>query len=415
MSRISLTLSFLAPALLATLAAAQVDPAKTGESAGMSAQRLGRIGPALRSEIDRGAFPGTVTLVARNGTVVHFEANGYSDAAKSKPMTVDAIFRLASMTKPFVTAAGMMLVEQGAMGLQDPIAKWLPELKDLKVETRGGDIPPQRAVTVHDLMRHTAGFVYARNARSARIKKMVEELNIESLESDITSEEMLKRLGTIPLASQPGSVWEYSIATDVLGLLLERVAGKTLDVILRELLFDPLGMVDTQWWLDAEKRSRLADSLDNFPQKATALKGYRQFENPVGKSYLKGGAGLVGTAQDYLKFVQMMVNGGEYAGKRYLSKESVDLMLSDQTPGISGNLTSFLPDHGFGFGFAVRLRDGFGSGPGSKGDAMWFGAMGTSFWIDPKQGLVGIFMAQGVPSARIRTLFKGLVYDALVQ
>ncbi len=407
---------------LSLLGACATPPGLSGsgrgsESAGMAVDRLARITPAMRAEVDKGTFPGAVTLVARHGRVVHFEASGFADAAKTRPMTKDAIFRLASMTKPIVTVAGMMLVEQGAMKLNDPIALWLPELKDLKVETAAGDVAPNRPILVQDLMRHTAGLVYSAAARSPRIKKMYEDLNIESREIDITTGEMLTRLGSIPLANQPGTVWEYSIATDVLGLLIERVTRKSLDVVLNELLFGPLGMKDTSWWVGADKRGRVAETLDSDSLKVTMLKGYRQFDNPVGKSYLKGGAGLVGTAEDYLKFAQMMVNGGEYAGRRYLSKKTVEFMLSDHIVGMGGTtMATTGPGYGFGLGFGVRLHDGFAWVPGSKGDAMWAGAWGTSFWIDPKEGLVGILMAQS-PSNRIHTrmLFKNLVYGAMVE
>ncbi|NLD69061.1 MAG: beta-lactamase family protein [Limnobacter sp.] len=383
----------------------------------MSPERLARIVPVMREQVEKDMFPGAVTLVARNGEVVHFEATGFLDAEKSKPIKKDSIFRLASMTKPIVTVAAMMLVEQGRMKLNDPIVNWLPELKDLKVETPDGDVPLARPITVQDLMRHTAGFVYAGSTKSPRIKQMYEEGNIESREVDITSEQMLENLGKIPLAHQPGTFWEYSIAVDVLGLLIERVSGKTLDVLLDEMLFEPLGMTDTAFWVPQEKVARLAEALDSDSQKASMLKSYRILENPVGKSYLKGGAGLVGTAADYLRFAQMMLNGGELDGKRYLSKKSVEFMLSQHTVGMGGTTIGTTgPGYGFGLGFGVRLDEGMGWVPGSTGDAMWAGAWGTSFWIDPKEGLVGILMAQG-PSNRIHTrmLYKNLVYGSLVQ
>lgn len=390
---------------------------RLGEAEGMSSERLARIPPVMRAEIDKGTFPGAVTVVARNGRVVHYEATGYLDAAKTRPMTKDAIFRLASMTKPLVSVAAMMMVEQGTLKINDPVATWLPELKDLKVETAAGDVAPSRPITVQDLLRHTAGMVYGGSTRSPRIKKMYEDLNIESLERDITTAEMLKNLGTIPLAHQPGTFWEYSISVDVLGLLLERVSKKNLDVLLREMLTEPLGMTDTAWWVSPDKRGRLAETLDSDPQKAAMLKSYRQFDNPVVRTYLKGGAGMVGTATDYLKFLQMIANGGEYAGKRYLSKKTVEFMLSDHIPGMGGTtIASTGPGYGFGLGFAVRAHDGFSWTPGSKGDAMWAGAWGTSFWIDPKEKLVGILMTQS-PSTRVQTrmLFKNLVYAAVVE
>lgn len=412
--------------VLCPASAQQTKAAPQGEVGGMSSERLARIAPVMREQVDKGIFPGAVTLVARRGKIVHFEAHGYLDAAKTRPMTKNAIFRLASMTKPIVTVAGMMLVEQGAMKLNDPIANWLPELKDLKVEARKPDVDGNpaaedvglnRPITVEDLMRHTAGFVYAGSARSPRIKEMYEKANIESREVDITGDEMLKQLGRIPLAHQPGTFWEYSVATDVLGLLLERVARKPLDQLLKEMLFDPLGMKETAFWAPPEKASRLAETLDSDPLKVNLNKAYRIYDNPAGKSYLKGGAGLVGTAEDYLKFAQMVLNGGEYQGKRYLSKKTVEFMLSDHTVGMGGTtIATTGPGYGFGLGFGVRQHDGFSWVPGSKGDAMWAGAWGTSFWIDPKEGLVGILMAQS-PSNRVHTrmLYKNLVYGAMVR
>jgi CubicO group peptidase (beta-lactamase class C family) len=389
---------------------------KASLNQGFSQDRLHRITPVMQEQINKNIFPGAVTLVARNGQIVHFEATGYLDAQKKKPIQKDSIFRLASMTKPVITAAAMMLVEQGKLKLNDPITTWLPELKNLKVETPTGDVALVRPILVQDLMRHTAGFVYAGSSKSPRIKKLYDDLNIESREVDISSEEMLKNLSQIPLAHQPGTFWEYSIAIDVLGLLLERVEKKSLDILLKELLIDPLGMKDTTWWVAPNNIGRLAESLDSDSQKVEMLKSYRHSYDPSGKSYFKGGAGLVGTASDYLRFAQMILNGGELDGRRYLSRKTVELMLSQHTIGMGGSTFGTTgPGYGFGLGFGVRLDEGMGWTPGSKGDAMWAGIWGTSFWIDPKEKLVGILMAQG-PSNRIHTrmLFKNLVYGALV-
>lgn len=405
-------------AIAAVLAAAPVFAADKSDAVqGMSKARMARIAPVMQEQVQKNMFPGAVTLIARQGKVVHFEAHGFQDAARSRPMTKESLFRLASMTKPIVTVAAMMLVEQGRMKLNDPIVTWLPELKDLKVETPAGDVALARPITVQDLMRHTAGFVYSGGTRSARIKELYEKGNIEARETDITGDEMLKNLGQIPLAHQPGTVWEYSIATDVLGLLIERVAKQPLDALLKELLLDPLGMKDTAFWVAPGKAARLAESLDADPLKAAMVKSYRDSSNPAGKSYFKGGAGLVGTASDYLKFCQMLVNGGEYQGKRYLSRKTVEFMLSNHQVGMAGSPAPTTgPGYAMGLGFGVRLDEGMGWAPGSRGDAMWAGAWGTSFWIDPKERLVGILMAQG-PSNRIHTrmLYKNLVYGAMVK
>jgi CubicO group peptidase (beta-lactamase class C family) len=399
--------------------------ARVDEVQGMSRERLARIGPVMKQQVEKGMFPGAVTLIARRGQIVHFEAHGFLDSGKTKPMAKDAIFRLASMTKPIVTVAAMMMVEQGALKLNDPIATWLPELKELKVETKktdkdgtvtSEDVPASRPITVQDLMRHTSGFFYAAAVGSPRLKEAFEKANIEARWTPITGDEMLKRLGQIPLAFQPGTTFNYSISTDVLGLLLERVAGVPLDRLLQERLFDPLGCQDTAFWVPPEKVGRLADAYDSDPDKAQ-FNMNAILENPAGKSYLKGGGGLVGTTEDYFKFAQMMLNGGELKGRRYLSRKTVEFMLSDHIVGLGGSTEGTTgPGYGFGLGFGVRLHDGFAWAPGSKGDAMWAGRLGTSFTIDPKEGLVAILMAQG-PSQRMHTrmLFKNLIYGAMVQ
>lgn len=384
--------------------AANGEPNERGDVQGMSMERLARIAPVMKAQIDNGVFPGAVTMVARRGQLLHFEAHGFLDAAKSKPMPKDALFRLASMTKPIVSVAAVMMIERGDMKLHDPVSRWLPELKDVKVETRKidkdgketiEDVALVRPILVHDVLRHTAGFVYGGAAKSPRIKEMYQNANIEARDSEIAGDEMLKALGGIPLAHQPGTFWEYSIAVDVLGLLMERVAKKPLDQILKELLFDPLGMKDTSFRLPPEKAERVAEALTSDPLAGDMRKSYAIHFNPAAKSYFRGGAGLIGTADDYLKFAQMIANDGEFNGRRYLSKKTVDFMLSNHTDGMGGTtLATTGPGYGFGLGWAVRLDEGMGYAPGSKGDAMWAGAWGTSFWVDRKEGLVGILMSQ---------------------
>ncbi len=408
-TRRQLTLSAMGSGLLAGCGTVTTAPAV------MESDRLARIAPALRNEVERGIFPGAVSLVAHRGQTVHHEAVGFIDAAKTRPMPRDALFRLASMTKPVVSVATMMLVEQGRLKINDSIFTWLPELKDVKVETAAGDVPLVRAITVQDLLMHTAGLVYGPASPSERIKKMYADLNISGGAADLPGDEMLKRLGTIPLLFQPGTTWFYSIATDVLGLLLERVMNMRLDALLQQLLFAPLGMTDTAWWVQAKDRPRLAEALDSDSQKASMLRAYRHFDNPAPRTYLAGGAGLVSTAADYLKFAQMVLDSGTDGKQRYLSRKTVEFMLADHLVGKTGQPGGTTgPGYGFGLGWGVRLHDGVSWTAGSKGDAMWAGAWGTSFWIDPRERLVGILMAQ-TPSNRIHTrmLFKNLVYGAL--
>ena len=387
-----------------------------GPAPSLSTEGLARIAPALRGEVERGIFPGAIALVAHRGEIVYHEAVGFRDAAKTQPMTRDAIFRLASMTKPITSVATMMLVEQGRLKIEDPIVRWLPELANLKVETPAGDVALVRPITVQDLLMHTAGFVYGAASPSPRIKQMYADLAIEANEVDVPGDEMLRRLGTIPLLHQPGTTWFYSIATDVLGLLLERVTRTRLDALFDSMLIQPLGMTDTAWWVQPAKKARLAETLDSDAQKATMLRAYRHDTDPAPRTYLKGGAGLVGTSTDYQKFAQMVLDGGTDGQRRYLSRKTVEYMLSDHLPGRSAGapVPTTGPGYGFGLGWGVRIHQGVAWTPGSIGDAMWAGAWGTSFWIDPRERLVGVLMAQA-PSNRLHTrmLYKNLVYGAL--
>lgn len=389
---------------------------------GFTREGLGRIGTVMKDDVAAGRFPGAVTLIARNGRIVHLQTHGFQDNAKTKPMRRDTIFRMASMTKPITTVAAMMLVEQGALRLEDPIGTHLTELKDLKVETRkkGADGTetseevPARPITVQDLMRHTSGFVYSFSSPSARVKEAYDDAKFELSAENMPPAEMLKRLSQIPLVVQPGTEFNYSVSTDVLGLLLERVTKKPLDQLLQEMLLGPLGMKDTAFWVPEAKRARLADIVDGDPLKDSANRMCLP-EADIRKNYFQGGAGLCSTIEDYYRFVQMLGNGGEFGGKRYLSPKTVAFMLSDHTIGMTGSTAASTgPGYGFGLGFAVRRHEGMGWAPGSVGDAMWAGIFGTSFTIDPREKLLAIQLTQG-PSARLRSriMFKSLVYGAM--
>jgi CubicO group peptidase (beta-lactamase class C family) len=395
------------------------------EMQGFSAERLARIAPAMKTEVANGTIPGAVTLIARNGQIVHFEAHGFLDAAKTKPMTKDAVFRGFSMTKPFTSVAAMTLVEEGKVQLRDPISKWMPEFKQMQVLTEVRDergrtsrvaVPARREITVHDLLRHTSGFTYAGSAPFPELQEAYDKAEVEARTTDISPEEFTKRLSQIPLAYEPGTRWEYGVSTDVLGVLVEKVTAKRLDAYLAEILFKPLKMKDTSFQVSAEQLPRLADALDSDPLKDAYWKSSRVEADP-GKRYRLGGAGSVFTAEDYFRFAQMMLNKGQLDGVRILSRETVEFMMSDHIAGLQGTpFPTTGPGYGFGLGFGVRMQEGVGYAPGSTGDAMWAGAGGTSFTIDPKEKIVGVFLAAG-PSTRQHTrfLFKDLLYAALVE
>lgn len=391
------------------------------EKVGMSKERLDRITTVFKAEIDKGEFPGAVIGVVRKGQLVYFESLGYRDPVAKDAMPANAIFAIASMTKPMVSIAIMMLRDEGKLLLSDPVGKFIPALADMKVGVVKGDtletVAAIRQPTVQDLLRHTAGFVYSTSAPSQRIKDLYNEHGIEARGVSVTGDEMLRRLGTIPLAWQPGTQFHYSICTDVLGLLVERVAGQRLDTIIAERITGPLGMRDTAWFVTPDKRARVAEALDADPLKASMWRSYRIEQDLRAESYLKGGAGMVSTAADYVRFAQMIADGGVFEGRRLLSPAAVRLMLSNHTAGMGGSpVASTGPGYGFGLGFAVRLADGMAVVPGSPGDAMWAGAWGTVFTIDRAEGLVAVLMTQG-PSTRThsRMLFKALVYGAIVE
>jgi len=421
MIRFSILAAGLATVGMLPAHAAETPP----EMQGFSPERLNRIASVMKAEIEKGTMPGAVSLISRNGKIVHLEAHGYLDAAKTKPMGKNAVFRAFSMTKPLTSVAAMSLVEQGKISLRDPISTWMPEFKEMKVYSERQDergkttreaVPARKPITVQDLLRHTSGFTYSGSAPFPEMKEAYEKADIESRDTDLSPEEFVKRLAAIPLAYEPGTRWEYGVSSDVLGVLVERVSGKRLDQYLDELVFKPLQMKDTSFQASSEQLPRLADAFDSDPQKTNLWKGARVEADP-GKRYRFGGAGSVTTAEDYLRFAQMMLNKGQLDGVRILSRETVEYMMSDHIAGLQGSpFPSTGPGYGFGLGFAVRLQEGVSWVPGSTGDAMWAGAGGTVFTIDPKEKIIGILMT-AAPSTRLQTrfLFKNLLYAALVQ
>ncbi len=429
MRRLVSLVMFVALALSAVIASAQALPSARPEQVGLSSERLDRIGPMLRSEIEKGKLPGAVALVARKGRTAYFESFGFRDKATGARMTNDAIFRIYSMTKPLVSVAAMMLMEEGRLVLTDPVSKFLPPLGKLQVSGPKADPifgrvtytmgPAEREMTIQDLLRHTSGLAYGEITVNAPVKEAYAKAGVYQpvgLPFDargMTPAEQVEGMGKAPLAHQPGTVWEYSLSTDVLGRVVEAASGMTLDRFLEERLFGPLKMVDSGFFVPKGKLARLADPLPDWPIKVIDVTA-----PPKNAS---GGAGAVSTAGDYLRFAQMLLNGGQLDGVRVLSRSTVSLMTSDHlarinVPVTPGELLLGTPGYTFGLGFAVRQGAGVAGTPGSAGEYMWAGFAGTYFWVDPKEELIGILMTQAPAPERVyyRKLFKQLVYQAIV-
>lgn len=376
-----------------------------------------RMNGLMQAAIDRGAMTGAVALVEQAGQVAMLRAYGHSDAAGTRAMQADDLFRIASMTKPVVSVAIMSLVEEGRINLEAPIAVYLPELADLKLAGPDGQAAlPRRQPTVHDLLRHTGGFTYSSfGAADPAIRARYKDADVEQVRSDMTAEEMMQRLAAIPLAFEPGTRFEYSVGVDLLGFIAERVSGQPLPALLNQRIFAPLGMTQTGFAVAPGDAARLAEVPAADPMKPFT-EGWMRVTADRGKGYVSGGGGLVSTAADYLRFARMMLNGGALDGRRILSPATVRLMMSDHIAGLDGGPDAFTgPGYGFGLGFAVRRAEGGAIVPGNVGDANWSGLNGTTFTIDPDENLVGILMA-AAPTARneLRFGFRNVIYGALV-
>ena len=399
------------------------------ESTQLSAQRLARIGEALGADIKNGIIPGAVALVVRNGTVAYHKAFGFSDREKQRPMLPDSIFRIASMTKPMVSVAIMMLVEEGRIRLVNPVSTYLPEMRGLKVGVEKTDKAgkrkldsqaARREMSVQDLLRHTSGLTYGQFGDSL-VKAAYRKAKV--FDADQTTAEFITKLSKLPLQNQPGEVWDYSMSTDVLGRIVEVVSGLDLDRFIAERITGPLGMRDTGFMVSAKDADRIAEAQvdpktgERPPMSRTLTRRPK---------FLSGGGGMVSTAPDYLRFAQMLLGGGEREGVRILSRKSVELMRSDHLPpGIAFSATTRaqfeesapIPEfgQGFGLGFCVRKEAGLNPVPGSVGDFYWSGVHGTYFWIDPREQLIGILMLCAPDLRRhYRALMRQLTYQALL-
>jgi CubicO group peptidase (beta-lactamase class C family) len=397
----------------------------SAEQAGLSDARLARIKLVLTKEVEQGKLPGAVVMLARRGKIVYSGAFGFQDPVKKIPMRTDSIFRIYSMTKPLVSVAAMLLVEDGAVQLTDPVFKFLPPFKELKVSTGNSEAPAERQMTVQDLLRHSAGLAYGERTNNDAVKEMLAKAGLvkpggrEYDSRDMTGEEQVERLSRIPLIHQPGTTWDYSLASDVLGRVVEAASGKRLGDFLAERVFKPLKMTDTGFWVPREKMARLAEPFETDPASGNKYPLIDVWAPPGNDS---GGAGAVSTAMDYLRFAQMLLNGGVLDGQRVMSRSTIKLMTSDHlgtriaaapTP---GELLLGTPGYTFGLGFAVRQGDGIAGVPGSAGEYMWAGYAGTYFWVDPQEEIVGVYMSQAPSPVRAyyRKLIKQLVYQAII-
>jgi len=390
-----------------------VDP----EDVGLCGQRTCRLVDALQADVDRQRLPGAVVLIARHGKLALFESLGALDPATGVPMRRDAIFRIYSMTKPVVSVAAMMLMEQGRLLLSDPVAKYLPEYANQKVARQVEGVVHLQEVrqlaTVQDLLRHTAGLTYEFMGSSS-VQRQYAQSRIGSRER--SNAEFSRQLAALPLMFEPGTAWEYGRSTDVLGRLVEVVSGTTLGTYLRENIFEPLGMEETWFSVPQQHQYRIAEPFARDPDGAMQMRLVDLREDPVMES---GGGGLASTALDYARFLQFMLNRGELDGVRLLGSRTVAYMTSDHLGSIpvnSGASRELLPlGYGFGLGFAVRKETGLATEPGSVGAYYWGGMAGTTFFVDPAEDLFACLMLQA-PNQReyYRKLFRNLVYATLL-
>jgi len=405
-------------AALVSSVQAQPLPTGTPESVGISSERLGRIRVAMDRYIEEDEMPGGVMAIARHGKLVYYESFGFLDKEAGIPMPRDAIFSIASLTKPIVAVAALTLFERGELLLNEPVGAYLPELNNMRVAI---DHDPSRTTsarrqpTIQDLFRHTAGFTNS-NQGSTALHQLYPS---GSWPTQLTSDDLVAELSKLPLHHQPGTTWDYGYGFDILGVIIERLSEKTHGEFLQEAIFEPLGMDDTSFRISANRASRYAAVLPTDP-----VTGQPQQQRDHSAFKIECGAGcLASTVLDYLAFAQMLLNGGELNGERILGPKTVEYMTSDHAdPEIDLSRLHYYPslaDDGYGFGLGVAVRRGAGLGGtmGSPGEYHWYGASGTLFRVDPEQGLVIVFMAHTPGEIRRlnRQLIPALVYQALME
>ncbi|OKO72766.1 beta-lactamase [Bradyrhizobium sp. NAS80.1] len=412
------------------------------ESVGMSKAALDRVDAHLKSRyIDAGRFPGTQLLVYRRGKIAHSSVQGFADVERKVPVKDDTIYRIYSMTKPLTSVAFMMLVEEGLVAIDEPVAKYIPEWKDLGVFVAGTSPafltrPPSRPMLIVDLLRHTAGLTYGFQQRS-NVDAAYRAEKIGEVEKAGTLQTMIESLAKIPLEFSPGESWNYSVATDVIGYLIGKISGMPFEQFLKQRILDPLGMTDTDFYVPASKAHRFAACYSADPGGGMTFhagqrrEGLTLQDDPTKSSFLSppafisGGGGLCSTVADYLTFCRALLNGGELGGIRLIGPKTLALMTSNHIPGdralpeVSRSLFSEATYNGIGFGlgFAVTMRPAETLIAGSRGEYNWGGAATTSFWIDPAEELITIFMTQVLPSSAypLRRELRSMVYAAITE
>lgn len=413
--------------LAAPALTAQKLPTAAPAAVGLAADRLDRLHQGMQGFVDRHEVSGIVTLLARDGKMIDLHAVGAQDTAANRPMRVDTLFRIASMSKPITSVAVMMLFEEGRLQLTDPISKYIPSFKDMNVLVKndaGADtlVPARRAITIRDLLTHRSGLTYGfidRGPVGDAYRKGGVSDGLTVTEGTIGDN--VDRLAKAPLVSQPGAEYHYSLGVDVLGRLVEVVSGTRFDVFLRDRIFKPLQMIDTAFDVPEAKWPRLAtvyspEGRGTRPMKdpetfaTTNMSPSAYYKSP--KSYFSGGAGLVSTAQDYSRFAQMLLNGGELDGVRLLGPKTIELMTSSHTSDLPAGSAGG-PGANFGLGFRIVTNLAATQALGSEGLYGWSGIYGTTFWVDPKEKLVAIMMVQRYPGTPVAAAFQTLTYQAI--
>ena len=402
----------------------QSEPVAAPEELGLAPGGLERLSSVMAREAEGGHVPGVSMMIARGGKIGYRRVFGALRPG-GPPMPGNAIFRIYSMTKPIVTVALMTLLEEGKLFVADPIGKFIPELANVKVGVESDGklelVAAKRAIAVHDLLRHTSGLTYAFTGNSA-VQRRYGEAKLftgdpanakQFLARDLSSAEFIAELAKLPLIAQPGDSWDYSHSTDVIGRLVEIVSGKTLGAFLHERIFKPLGMTDTDFYVPAEKRERLAEPFPSDPDGGLPVQLIEMWSAPRFES---GGGGLYSTVDDYARFARMLFHNGAFGGTRIIGRKTLEWMTSNHLgPNVRiGTPTLLQPGHTFGLGLAVRRESGMGQTPGTAGEFFWGGVAGTYFWVAPKEELYAIMMVQA-PRQRdyFRQLFRTLVYAAL--